>query len=126
MINELKSRTKRLALDVIRLSSKYPRRFELQHIHGQMLRSSSSVAANYRAASRARSRAEFIAKMGLVEEECDETQLWLELLRDGAADLQLRLSPEIARETERLIDEAEQILRITVASKKTAKSNSNR
>jgi four helix bundle protein len=123
MSEQLKVRTRRFALDVIRLSARLPRRFETQHISNQLLRSSSSVAANYRAAFRARSKIEFVAKLGVVEEECDEAHFWLELLRDAFGQLTIKLSAETDKQLAELIREAEELLRITVASKKTAKSN---
>jgi four helix bundle protein len=119
--DQLKCRTRSFALDVIALCAAIPNRFEARHIIQQVLRSSSSVAANFRAAFRGRSRAEFISKLGIVEEEADETHFWLELLRDSSERLGTRLTPDITNELGRLIDEAEQILRIIVASKKTAR-----
>jgi four helix bundle protein len=80
---EFRARTKAYASAVIRLYCGLPRqRDEVSILGRQMLRSGTSVAANYREASRARSRAEFIAKIELCAQEADETQLWLELLRD--------------------------------------------
>ncbi|MEX2115874.1 MAG: four helix bundle protein [Bacteroidota bacterium] len=80
---QLKQRTKVFAVKIIRLFRTLPRTEEARVLGRQLLRSATSVAANYRAARRARSRAEFIAKMGLVVEEADETVLWIELLRDS-------------------------------------------
>lgn len=80
---QLKQRTKQFALDVIELFRSLPRTEEARIIGRQLLRSATSVAANYRATRRARSRAEFLAKLGLVEEEADETVFWIELLRDS-------------------------------------------
>jgi four helix bundle protein len=77
---ELKQRTKRLALRIVVLFRSLPKTAEAQIIGRQVLRSGTSVAANYRAVCRARSKAEFIAKTGLVVEEMDETVFWLELL----------------------------------------------
>src|SRR5205807_2892221 len=76
---ELKARTKEFALRVIRLVDALPNTVKGRAIANQIMRSATSVAANYRAACRARSRAEFIAKIGVVEEEADETAFWLEL-----------------------------------------------
>ena len=81
---ELKNRTKSFALRVIRVIRAVPACPEGRIIGNQLLRCSTSVAANYRAVCRARSRAEFVAKLGLVIEEADESALWLELLRDRA------------------------------------------
>jgi four helix bundle protein len=80
---ELKRRTKEFAGRIIRLYVALPlRRAEVSVLGRQMLRAGTSVAANYRAASRARSPDEFVAKIELCSQEADETQLWLELLRD--------------------------------------------
>ncbi len=77
---ELKERTKQFALRVMRLVDALPRTAKGTALAGQLVRSGTSVAANYRSASRARSRAEFISKIGVVEEEANETALWLELI----------------------------------------------
>src|SRR5216684_3641317 len=80
---ELKARTKEFALRVGRLVDALPNTVKGRTIANQIMRSATSVAANYRAACRARSRAEFIAKIGVVEEEADETAFWLELIIDA-------------------------------------------
>src|SRR5688500_18436801 len=98
MSDQLKARTKRFAIDIIRLSSVFPQRAEIRHLFSQVLRSSSSVAANYRAARRARSSAEFLSKLGLVEEECDETLFWLELLAESSDVLSQKISRECRTE----------------------------
>jgi four helix bundle protein len=77
---ELKDRTKQFALRVMRLVDALPNTPKGRAIAGQLVRSGTGVAANYRATCRARSRAEFISKIGVVEEEADETALWLELI----------------------------------------------
>ena len=77
---ELKGRTKQFALRVIRLVEALPRGKTADVLGRQLLRSGTSVGANYRAACRAKSTADFIAKMGIVEEETDETVYWMELL----------------------------------------------
>ena len=77
---ELKTRTKAFAVRVIKLVDKLPDSRASNAIARQMVRSGMSVGANYRAACRAKSRADFIAKLGIVEEECDETVYWMELL----------------------------------------------
>jgi four helix bundle protein len=110
---ELKERTKRFALRVIRVSRALPACAEGRVIGGQLLRSGTSVAANYRAVCRARSRAEFLAKIGLVIEEADETAFWLELLSEAGLIRRKRL--------EDLISEANQLTAIFVASRETAK-----
>lgn len=86
-----------------------------QTLGRQLLRSAASVGANYRAAVRGRSRADFIAKMGIVEEECDETLHWLEVL----LELGIVSGPRVAA----LREEGDEILAITVASIKTARKN---
>ena len=83
-VEDLKVRTKRYALNVIRLYKILPKnRDEVRVVGKQFVRSGTSVAANYREASRARSRAEFISKIEICTQEADETQLWMELLREG-------------------------------------------
>ena len=90
-----------------------PRATEAQVIGKQLLRCGTSVAANYRAACRARSRAEFIAKLGIVLEEVDESVLWIEMLIDLAIIKKER--------TSQLLDEARQLTAIFTASRQTAK-----
>ena len=82
MSQELKNRTKKFALDAIGLCAALPHLPETRHAINQLIRSSSSVAANYRSACRGKSKADFIAKLGIVEEEADESGFWLEMLRD--------------------------------------------
>jgi len=81
--DELKARTKQFALRVMKLVNALPRSRSGNAIGGQLVRSGTSVGSNYRAACRARSRAEFIAKIGIVEEEADESAFWMELIIDG-------------------------------------------
>jgi len=81
---ELKQRTENFALRIIKLSRAIPKDDDARRvINGQVIRSGTSVASNYRATCRARSKAEFIAKIGTVEEEADETAFWLELLAES-------------------------------------------
>ena len=80
---ELQERTRRFALRVIKLYRSLPKTDEARILGKQVLRSGTSIGANYRAACRARSRAEFVAKLGIVLEEADETAFWLELMRDA-------------------------------------------
>ena len=94
---------------------------ETRHAIGQLIRSSSSVAANYRSACRGKSKADFIAKLGTVEEEADESGFWLEMLRDIAELRQLKIDASAATELVRLLDEANQLVAITVASRKNAR-----
>lgn len=104
---ELSARTKSFALRIMRMSDALPRTRTANVIGNQILRSATSVAANYRAAGRARSKAEFIAKIG------DETVLWLELLAEGNILQRTKL--------EGLVAEARQLLAIFSASGRTAK-----
>jgi four helix bundle protein len=112
-VNDLKTRTKRFALDVIRCCGLFPGKSEFQIITRQLMRSATSVAANYRSACRGKSKADFINKLSLVEEEADECLFWMELL----AELQKNASPELIR----LTNEANQLVAIMVSSKKTAR-----
>ena len=114
----LKTRTRQLALRVIRLFRALPPSPEARVIGRQLLRSATSVAANYRAACRGRSRAEFLAKIGIVVEEADESVFWLELLAD--ADIMER---EKLRD---LIGEANELLAIFAAAQLTTKKNMRR
>ena len=88
MQDDLKDRTKQFALRVIRLCEALPKGRTADVIGGQLLRCGTSVGANYRAACRARSPAEFIAKMGIVEEECDESLFWMELMIEAGRALE--------------------------------------
>ena len=113
---EMKRRTKQFALRVIRLTKVLPKAQTAQVIGRQLLRSATSVAANYRAACRAKSTADFISKMGTVEEEADESLFWMELLVEAEIVKQEKL--------ELLIKEADELVAITVASINTAKRRS--
>ena len=108
---EFKTRTKRLALNVMKLAEALPRTRTADVLGKQLLRAATSVGANYRAACRGRSKADVIAKLGLVEEEADETGYWIELLRET------ELIP-VAKLNE-LISESGEIVAMTVASIKT-------
>jgi len=112
----LRDRTKQFALRVIRLYSSLPRDTASQVIGKQMLRSGTSVAANFREASRARSDAEFISKLGIVEQELDETALWSELLVESNMVAQTKLGS--------LMQEVDELLRIIVTAVKSTKKNS--
>jgi four helix bundle protein len=110
---ELKARTKTFALRIIKLTRAIPKNDDAGRVIAkQIVRSGTSVAANYRASCRARSQAEFIAKIGTVEEEADETALWLELL----------IESEImsARKLSALLTEANELTAIMASSRKTA------
>jgi four helix bundle protein len=111
-------RTKAFALRVMKLVDALPRTRSADVIGRQLLRSATSVGANYRASQRARSKAEFIAKLGIVEEEADESGYWLELLSDGG------LVP--ARRLADLLKEADEITAIVVTSLRVAKRNSQK
>jgi four helix bundle protein len=121
MSEELKNRTKKFALDVIGLCAGLAHTLETRHAIGQVIRSSSSVAANYRSACRGKSKADFIAELGTVEEEADESGFWLEMLRDIAELRHLKIDARASTELTRLLDEANQLVAITVASRKTAR-----
>ena len=111
---ELRRRSKQFALRVIRMLKFLPRTEEAKILGKQVLRSGTSTAANYRAACRARSKAEFVSKMGIVVEEIDETVFWLELLVES----------EIVeyRKIQELLKEANELLAIFASSRKTARS----
>src|SRR5512134_2610378 len=91
--DELRRRTKEFALRTMKLVDALPRSRSANAVANQLVRSGTSVASNYRAACRARSRAEFIAKIGVVEEEADESAFWLELVMDGALLAEKRVKP---------------------------------
>jgi four helix bundle protein len=114
----LKARTRDFVLRVIRLVGSPPRGASADVIGRQVLRSATSVGANYRAACRGRSRAEFIAKMGIVEEEIDESIYWMELLIGADLVPEAKLSD--------LMSEADELAAITVASIRTARRNSRK
>ena len=108
---EMKQRTKSFALRVIKLVNSLSKELVARRLGDQLLRSGTSVAANYRAACRARSKADFVSKLGIVEEEADESALWMELLTESG----LIRQPRVAN----LLDEANQLTAIIVASRKT-------
>ncbi len=112
--HELKQRTKLFALRIIRMTQALPRSREADVIARQVLRSATSIAGNYRAAGRGRSKAEFTAKLGVVIEETDETVLWLELLAESGI-----MKPARLRD---LLNEANQLLAMFAASWRTLKN----
>ena len=114
---DLKKRTKEFALRIIRLVEALPKGRVSDVIGRQLLRSGTSVGANYRSSCRARSKADFISKMGIVEEEADESHYWMELLVEAGIVKITKL--------ESLMKEADEILAIIVSSIKTAKKNGN-
>ena len=112
---DLKARTKQFALRMMKMVDALPRTIQGRAIAKQIIRSATSVAANYRAACRARSRAEFIAKIGIVEEEADESCFWLELIIDSGLLNEDRIRP--------LLSEAGELVSIMAASSKSAIGN---
>ena len=111
---ELRQRTKQFALRIIKLFRALPKTQEARVLGKQVLRSGTAVAANYRSACRARSRADFISKIGITVEEADETAFWVELLIDANIVRKARL--------ENLLAEANELVRIFAATRATAKS----
>jgi four helix bundle protein len=116
--DELKERTARFATDIVALCRTLPSTREANRIASQLLDAATSSAANYRAVCRSRSRAEFIAKMGTVVEETDESAFWLEML------IRTEIVPAQALKT--LCGEADELTSIFVASLRTAKSRRGR
>jgi four helix bundle protein len=98
---ELRARTKLFALRVVKLYRSLPRTADAQVMGKQLLRCGTSVAANYRASCRARSRAEFVARIGIVAEEADESGFWLEMLVD-AEIVRIDLLKDLLRESKEL------------------------
>jgi four helix bundle protein len=113
--DQLKLRTKKFAVEIIRFFQNLPKADEAKILGKQLIRSATSLAANYRAACRSRSRKEFYAKLCIVVEECDEALFWLELLSQTGivkdSDIEI------------LKKEAEELLFIFSSSKKTLKLN---
>ncbi len=114
---EMKARTKQFALRIIRLVQSLPPSLVAEMLGKQLLRSGTSVGANYRASCRAKSTADFIHKLSIVEEEADESIYLMELLIEG----------KIVKENllENLMDEGNQILSIVVSAIKTSKEKRN-
>ena len=113
-IEQLKKRTKTFSVRVFKLCRARPKNRETDRIARQILRSASSVAANHRAVCRSRSRADFIAKLGVVIEEVDETLFWLEYLVD------CEVMP--ARKLADLMKEANELTAIFVSARETSRS----
>ena len=111
---QLKVRTKQFAIRTVNMFEALPKKASAYVLGKQALRSGTSVAANYRAACRARSKAEFVAKIGIVAEEADECVFWLELL------VETRIVPE--RKMSELLKEARELTAIFTASQNTARS----
>ena len=115
--NEMKVRTKRFSLMVIDLAEKLPNTNVIRSIASQIVRSGTSVGANYRAVCRARSDKEFISKMNIVLEEADETLFWLEIIKE-----KMWIAKE---ELETLLKEANELTAIFVSSLKTVNKRIN-
>jgi four helix bundle protein len=113
---ELRDRTKRFAIAIVRLCRSLPGEWGVRVIGRQLLRSGTAVAANYRASNRARSDREFCSKIGVVLEEADESQLWLELLAEGHPTIRGRIHDELTKE-------AAELTAIFTASFKTSSDN---
>lgn len=113
MKKELLKRTKQFAIDCWKFCEKIPKSREYNAYVNQLIRSSSSVGANYRAAQRAKSTADFINKLKIVEEEADESLYWLEIFQE--------ITNEFSSDIESLKREGIELLAITVASINTAR-----
>lgn len=112
---EMKNRTKAYANRIVKLCSALPDNWVAQTLGKQLLRCGTSVGANYRAVCRAKSTLDFINKLRIVEEECDESLFWMELLVDNDLVKALRLRD--------LVKEADEILAMVVSSAKTARTS---
>jgi len=112
---ELKIRTKKFAVAILNLVDELPNRRSANIIGNQLGRSASSIASNYRAACRARSHAEFISKIGIVEEEADESTFWLDIIPETKNSTVELITP--------LLNEARELTAIFTAANKTAKQN---
>lgn len=108
---ELRTRTKNFALRIMKLVAALPNTVQGRAIAGQLMRAGSSVGANYRAVCRARSRKDFINKLGIVIEEADECGFWLEIIADGGLISSGRIQP--------LLKEANELVAIMVAARST-------
>lgn len=115
---ELKERTKQFALRIIKLVESLPKNTTGRAIGNQLIRSGTSTAANYRAVCRSRSKADFISKLGVVIEECDESEFWLEIIIDSKL-----MKKELVGS---LLKEANELTAIFVSSRKTAVENKSK
>lgn len=118
MKNEILRRTKKFAVDCWKFCEEVPKSREYNAFVNQLIRSSSSVGANYRASQRAKSTADFINKLKIVEEEVDESVYWLEIFEE--------VLPELIDRIEILKKEGSELLAITVASINTARRNNKK
>jgi len=116
--DNLRDRTKKFAIAVLNFIEKLPNTIKGRAVAGQLVRAGTSVGANYRAACRSRSKAEFIARIGVVIEEADESAYWLELIIEAGLVNH--------GEVHHLLDEANQIVAIMTQSKKTAELSKTR
>ena len=114
---DLKRRTQLFGLRIIRLVAALPKSIEGRAIGNQLVRAGTSVGANYRAACRARSKAEFIARLGIVEEEADESAFWIEIIIRSRL-----LKPRLV---ESLLREANELVAIMTSSRKTSSKRDN-
>src|SRR5437588_12434301 len=112
--DDLKKRTKQFGLRILKLVGALPNTVQGRAIGGQLVRSGTSVGANYRAACRGRSRAEFVAKLGTVEKEADESAYWMEMIIEGELLKQKQVQP--------LLNEANELVRIMARSRISASS----
>ena len=117
LAEHFKKRTKQFGLRTIKLAESLPNNWATRTLAHQLLRSATSVGANYRAACRARSRAEFRAKLGICEEEADESLYWMELLIESGKVKASRLKD--------LIAEGKEILAVIISSIKTSRKKTN-
>lgn len=114
-VTALKARTKKFVLDSIKLYQELPKTEEAKIIGRQFIRSASSVGANYRAACRSRSKAEFFSKLSIVVEEADETAFWIEILMESNIYNSIKSEP--------LLKEINEILAIVAKARKTVSGN---
>ena len=117
-IRDFRERTFQFGIRCVRLVESLPKSMAAQTIGRQLLRAGTSVGANYRAAVRGRSRGDFVSRMGIVEEECDEALYWI----DALVELELTSSKRV----EQLRSEANEIIAITVSSIKTARKSAQK
>ncbi len=115
---QLKNRTKQFAHRCVKLAVALPKSSLENHIRGQLIRCSTSVASNYRAACLAQSKAAFISKLGIVTEEADESVFWLEFVVNEQLLKKVTVTP--------LLEEAKELTAIFIASRKTARKIENR
>ena len=116
--HDFRERTFQFGIRCVRLVESLPKSMSAQTIGRQLLRAGTSVGANYRAAVRGRSRADFVSRMGIVEEECDEALYWIDVL--------VELDLTSTKRVEQLRSEANEIIAITVSSIKTARKSAQK